>query len=238
MVEVLAVIPARGGSKGIPRKNMRSVGGAALICHTIQTALLAESINRVIVSTDSQEIAIASYVYGVEVIFRPPELCTDTSPSEHALLHVLDTLDSRNGTKGVHKPEYHLDILVMLQCTSPLTLPEDIDGAVGKLIAEDADSALTVIPSHALLWEEGLWGAVPVNHSTATRLNRQEMDETDPQYRETGAVTVMRVKGFRESEYRYFGKTVLYVIPEERGLDIDTEFDLKVAELLTGQVQD
>ncbi|HEY9766444.1 MAG TPA: acylneuraminate cytidylyltransferase family protein, partial [Chroococcales cyanobacterium] len=119
---VLAVIPARGGSKGIPRKNVRLLAGKPLIAHAIEAARGSRSIDRVVVSTDDTEIGRVAERFGAEVVWRPTEISGDTASSEAALLFTLDFLESKEG--------YRPDILVFLQCTAPLTLAEDIDDTV------------------------------------------------------------------------------------------------------------
>ena len=128
-----AVIPARGGSKGIPRKNIISLAGKPLIGWTLEAVRQAASTERVFVSTDDAEIADVARQFAAEVIPRPADLSGDTASSESALLHALEFLQQQE--------QYLPDLLVFLQCTSPLTLPEDIDGTVHALLAEEADTA-------------------------------------------------------------------------------------------------
>lgn len=221
-MKTLAIIPARGGSEGIPSKNVRLLAGKPLIAHTIGTAAQASSVNRVVVSTDDDEIATISRQWGAEVVSRPAEISTDTSSSEMALLHALEYLHEKEG--------YSPDLLVFLQCTSPLTLPEDIDGTVQVLFAQEADSSLAVTPFHYFLWRWDVNGdAIGVNHDKRVRPLRQERDL---QYLETGAVYVMRTQGFKEAGHRFFGKTAMYVMPPERCLEIDEPIDLRIAEVL------
>ncbi len=227
MLNILAVIPARGGSKGIPRKNVRLLAGKPLIAHTIEQAQLARSVNRVVVSTDDPEIASVAQKFGAEVVWRPPEISGDDAPSEAALLHALEYLEQTEG--------YQPDILVFLQCTAPLTLAEDIEGTIRVLLEEDADTALAVTPFHRFLWRKDEKGdAVGINHDKRHRPLRQEME---PQYLETGAVYVMRVEGFKKAKHRFFGKTALYVMPPERCWEIDEPVDLLIAEVLLREQQ-
>ena len=217
-----AIIPARGGSKGIPRKNVRLLAGKPLIAHTIEHARQAHSVNRVIVSTDDPEIASVSKQYGAEVIWRPAEISGDTASSESALLHALEYLQQTEG--------YEPDIVVFLQCTSPLTLPEDINGAVQALLDENADSALAVTPFHYFLWRRDEDGdAVGINHDKRVRPLRQQREL---QFLETGALYVMRTDGFQKAKHRFFGKTAMYVMPPERCLEIDEPVDFIIAETL------
>ena len=221
-VEALAAIPARGGSKGIPRKNILPLAGKPLIAHTIEQAHRAANVTRVAVSTDDPEIAAVSGRYGAEVIRRPAEISGDGASSESALLHALDHLREAE--------QYEPDIVVFLQCTSPLTLAEDIDGTVGALLGRNADSALAVTPFHYFLWRENEDGnAHGINHHKSVRPLRQERE---PQFLETGAIYVMRTAAFREARHRFFGRTAMYVMPPERCLEIDEPVDLRIAELL------
>lgn len=218
----LAAIPARGGSKGIPRKNLRMLAGKPLIAHTIEHALKARNVSRVVVSTDDAKIAEVAQRSGAEVVRRPPEISGDTASSEDALLHALDYLKEKEG--------YEPDLVVFLQCTSPLTLPDDIDGTMSLLAEDKADSAMTVTPFHGFLWRRDRdGGAHGINHDKVIRLRRQEHEE---QFLETGAVYVMRTEGFRQARHRFFGKIAMYVVPPERSLEIDEPADLVVAEAL------
>lgn len=226
MMKCLAVIPARGGSKGIPRKNIRPLAGKPLLAYNIAAALGSKYIQRVVVSTDDPEIAQVAENYGAEVIWRPAEISGDSATSESALLHALETLKKQE--------DYVPDLLVFLQCTSPLTLAEDIDGTIAALIAQAADTSLAVIPFHYFLWKpvedaQGLPDAIGINHHKSVRPLRQEREA---QYLETGAVYVMRVPGFLQARHRFFGRTALHVMPGERRLEIDDPVDFQVAEAL------
>ncbi len=216
---VLAVIPARGGSKGIPRKNVLPLAGKPLIAHTIAAARAAPSVGRVVVSTDDAEIAAVSRQYGADVVMRPAELAGDLSSSEAALLHVLDTLEADEG--------YRAEVLVFLQCTSPLTAPEDIE-QTARAVLDGADTALAVAPFHYFLWKSDASGAaVGVNHDKSVRLMRQQRE---PEFLETGAVYAMKVEGFRQAKHRFFGRTAMVETPIERRLEIDDPEDFRLAE--------
>lgn len=217
--EILAIIPARGGSKGIPRKNVLPLGGKPLIAHTIEAARAARRVTRVVVSTDDDEIADVSLAYGAEVVRRPPELASDMARSEDALLHVLSSLEAAE--------DYRPAIIVFLQCTSPLTSAEDIDGTIDALLEGDADSAVAVTAFHYFLWKMESEEAVGVNHDKKVRLMRQQRE---PEYLETGAVYALRAQGFLASRHRFFGKTMLHETPAERRLEIDDPGDFRLAE--------
>lgn len=224
-MKTIAIIPARGGSKGIPRKNLQLLAGKPLVAHTIEQAQAAQPIDRVIVSTDDPEIGSVARCYGAEVVWRPAAISGDTASSEAAILHVLATLHQSEGAQP--------DLIVFLQCTAPLTLAADIEGTVQALLAENADTALAVTPFHYFLWQQAENGdAVGVNHDKRVRLLRQQRT---PQYRETGAVYVMRTAGFLQAQHRFFGKTAIYVMPAERSLEIDEPLDLALAAWLAQQ---
>jgi YrbI family 3-deoxy-D-manno-octulosonate 8-phosphate phosphatase len=199
------------------------VGGKPLIAHTILAARVARYVERVVVSTDDPAIAEASRGFGAEIVWRPSELASDTASSEAALLHALETLAREQN----YKPE----LLAFLQCTSPLTLAEDIDGTLRALVDAGADSALSVARFHYFLWRVGhasTDGALGINHDKRVRPRRQDRE---PEFLETGAVYAMRVAGFVAARHRFFGKTVLYETPAERVCEIDETVDLELAEL-------
>ena len=213
----LAVIPARGGSKGIPRKNLSEICGRSLVEHAIRAALGSHHVARVIVTTDDAEIARVSTEAGAEIIMRPAELSTDTASSEAALLHVLDEL-------AEEAPEF----LVMIQCTSPLTLPEDIDRAFEDLIDHDADSVFTATLFHHFLWStDEAMTASPINHDDGERKRRQDLR---PQYLENGAIYAMHTGSFRQTGRRFCGRTTVSLMPSDRCWEIDTADDLEIVE--------
>ncbi len=224
-MSVLAIIPARGGSKGIPRKNVRRLAGKPLVAWTIEAAQAAPLVDRVIVSTDDEEIANVARQGRAGVVKRPPELAGDTASSESALLHALQTLNRNEG--------YRPEIIAFLQCTSPLTTPDDIAGTVA-LVAEDGyDSAVTVTPFHHFIWREEKEGRLAgVNHDGTQRLMRQQRPG---EYLEVGAVYAMDVEGFEREQFRFFGRIGRYVLPKTRALEIDDMEDWVLAEALMRQ---
>ncbi|MFC4255546.1 NTP transferase domain-containing protein [Altererythrobacter xixiisoli] len=218
--QVLAVIPARGGSKGIPGKNIKLLGGIPLIAHNIRAALAARTVSRVVVSTDDDAIAKIARDFGADVVMRPAALATDTAKSEDALLHVLTALEESE--------DYRPDVVLLVQCTSPLTSAEDIDGVVTALFDGGADSSVAVAPFHYFLWGRDAAGeGVAINHDKRVRLMRQQRE---PEFIETGAVYAMRVPGFRQTKHRFFGRTVLHETPIENRLEIDDPIDFQLAE--------
>ncbi|WP_166879471.1 acylneuraminate cytidylyltransferase family protein [Salinibacterium sp. ZJ450] len=217
---VIAVIPARGGSKGVPRKNVREVGGRPLIARAVDAALAADQIDAVYVSTDDAEIAAVSALAGARVIDRPAELARDESSSEDALLHALQSL----AADGVSP-----DILVFIQATSPFIDPAALDAAVGRVRAGAADVVFSAVPTHAFLWRNTPDGAAAVNHDAAVRPRRQDRE---PHYQETGAFYVMRAAGFAEARFRFFGRIGIAITADGDALEIDTAEQFALAETL------
>ncbi|MEU9004125.1 acylneuraminate cytidylyltransferase family protein [Streptomyces sp. NPDC048551] len=225
-VNVTAVIPARGGSKGIPGKNVAEVGGVPLVARAVRACLGAAHVTRVAVSTDDGAIADAARAAGAEVVERPAELGTDRASSESALLHALDRLEERHGEP--------VEVLVFVQCTSPFVTAGEIDAAVLAVVRDGADSAFTAVPFHGFLWtaEPGPGpghAAAGVNHDSAVRQRRQDRR---PEYLESGAVYAMRAEGFRRHGHRFFGRTQLVPTAPERAVEIDEPGDLDRARAL------
>jgi YrbI family 3-deoxy-D-manno-octulosonate 8-phosphate phosphatase len=210
----IAVIPARGGSKGVPGKNLRTVGGVSLIARAVGSALAARLIDEVYVSTDSPEIAAAAREAGAQVVDRPAELSDDGASSEAALLHALGAIEPAPG------------ILVFLQATSPFIDPADLDAAVSRVASGQSDVVLAARESHGFLWRQTDEGARGINHDASFRLRRQD---SEPQFLETGAFYVMRAEGFVEAGFRFFGRVGLAIVPDLTGIEIDTLDDLQLA---------
>lgn len=219
--KAVAIIPARGGSKGVPRKNALPLAGKPLVAWSIDQAKAAKHVDRVVVSTDDPEIATISQRYGAQVVMRPDEISGDAASSESAVLHALDQLAEEG-----YKP----DLTVFLQCTSPLTIAEDIDGCVEAMLEQQADTALAVIDFHYFVWRNDASGnATGINHDKSVRQLRQDREQ---QLLETGAIYVMNTAGFKQHKHRFFGKTATYIMPQHRRLEIDEPVDFEVAEHL------
>ncbi len=217
----VAVIPARGGSKGIPGKNLRTVGGVPLVARAVRAALAAEFVDFVVVSTDDPQIADISRSWGAEVVNRPADLSGDLAGSESAVIHALDHLAERGGPEA--------EVCVMLQCTSPFIAPEDIDGVVRLVCSDTVDSAFTATPSHAFLWTESEEGATGVNHDESHRQRRQDRPV---ELLETGAVYATTTKALRASGHRFSGHIRAHLVPPTRAIEIDEEPDLQIAQAL------
>jgi YrbI family 3-deoxy-D-manno-octulosonate 8-phosphate phosphatase len=218
---VLAVIPARGGSKGVPAKNLAPVGGVPLVARAVRACRDARLVTDVVVSTDDEAIAEVARAAGAEVVVRPPELSGDTATSEAAVLHALESYADT-------------DVVLLVQATSPFITGADIDGVASAVAENGADSALTVAASHGFIWREGIEGAAGdashgVNHDKAFRPRRQDRPQD---YLETGAAYAMDVAGFREAGHRFFGRTDLVRTDAARVLEIDDPHDLARARAL------
>ena len=219
IMECLAIIPARGGSKGILRKNVRLIAGKPLLAHSIEQALSSKLISRVVVSTDDSEIAVVTQQYGAKVVWRPAEISGDTATSESALLHALDHLrDLEN---------YQPDLVVFLQCTSPIRLKQDIDSAIQVLIDDNADSLLSVVRSHAFLCRVMDEQAQSFNYDYRSRPRRQDRQT---EYRENGSIYVFKPWVLRRFDNRLGGKIVLYEMDGKSAIDIDSMWDFELCE--------
>jgi CMP-N-acetylneuraminic acid synthetase len=220
--EVWVVIPARGGSKGVPGKNIRPVNGLPLISYVIDVAKKVKNVTSVVVSTDDARISEIAVNHGAIVIDRPHELSGDTASSESALIHCLESLKDEKG--------YLPEVVVFMQCTSPLTIAEDVEGIIKLIAQEGADSAFTAVPFHGFLWAIDFDGSArAINHESEIRLRRQDRTA---EYRETGAVYGFRPLKFLSAKHRFFGKTMMHVVSSDRSLDIDDLVDFKIAEVL------
>lgn len=215
---VVAVIPARGGSKGVPGKNLAPVAGVALVVRAVRACHAAGSVTEVVVSTDDDAIAAVAEQAGAIVVRRPAELANDTASSEDALRHVL----SQRYRDAL--PE----ILLLVQCTSPFLTASDVDDVVAAVRDGEADSAFTAAAFHGFVWRQDD-SAYGVNHDHHTRPRRQERPV---EYVETGAAYAMRTSGFLEAGHRFFGVVRAVATDPSRVLEIDEPADLARARAL------
>lgn len=216
---VVAIIPARGGSKGVPGKNLRPMLGKPLLVHTVEQARQSKTLDHIYVSTDNEEIARVATESGASVIERPVHLSGDGASSESALVHALDLHWAKNGADP--------DVVVFLQCTSPLRDAGDIDEALTQMAATDSDSMLSVTPSHRFFWNQTADGPVPVNYQVQSRPLRQDMA---PQFMENGSLYLFKPWVLRKTGSRLGGRIALFVMPPEASLEIDSELDFRLVE--------
>ncbi|WP_188236167.1 acylneuraminate cytidylyltransferase family protein [Sphingopyxis sp. LK2115] len=224
-MSVLAIIPARGGSKGVPGKNLRPLAGKPLIAWSIEQALAAKGVSDVLVSTDAEDIADVARSFGADVPFlRPAELATDTAPTEPVMLHAVERMEAMGGKR--------YETILLLQPTSPLRLPGTIDGALGAFAADNADSLLGVVESHAFFWQTD---PVRASYDYTNRPRRQDIAETDRHYRETGSLYLTKRDILLEKRNRLAGRIALYRMRECEGWEIDSEIDFEIVEALMKQ---
>jgi N-acylneuraminate cytidylyltransferase/CMP-N,N'-diacetyllegionaminic acid synthase len=222
----VGIIPARGGSKGIPGKNLKPAAGKPLIAWTIETALAATLLDRVIVSTDSPEIADVARRHGAEVPFmRPADLAQDDTPGIEPVLHAVLWLEENEG--------YHPDLIMLLQPTSPLRIPEDIDRAIQLIHDKSADAIVGVTPVEAHpYWMKQMDGAGRMTDFIKLDQpidRRQDLPEV---YVLNGAIYLARYEVLVEQKTFYTDNTLSLVMPVERSLDVDTLWDLYLADLI------
>ncbi len=225
MTRVAAIIPARGGSKQVPRKNLSRVGGVPLIVRAVRAAAAADGVDVVVVTTDDDEIAAVSAAAGAHVVRRPAELSGDTASSESALLHALDALE------GEQMP---VDLVVFVQATSPFIPSEGISEAIELVRSGRCDSVFSAHETYGFLWARGEDGAaVAVNHDAAHRPRRQDRE---PHHLETGAFYAFTADGFRRAGHRFFGRIGIVEVPEWTAVEIDDAQHLAVASAVAGLV--
>lgn len=221
-LKILAVIPARGGSKGVPRKNIRELGDKPLIAWTINAAQKSEYIDLLVLSSEDEEIIAVAKKYGCEAPFRRPnELATDNAPGIEPVLHAVKEIGLT------------YDYLVLLQPTSPFRTTEDIDGAIVRCLQYKADSCVSVSQAqkhpawmHTLDQNEMLIPWMDVQNGWP----RQQLETV---YTLNGAVYVIKTSVLLEQrKFIIPGKTLAYPMPPERSLDIDSEFDFLLCQLM------
>ena len=220
---MIAIIPARGGSKGLPGKNIRDLKGKPLIAYAIDCARKARHIDQVIVSTDDPEIADVARQYGAEIPFlRPDYLASDTAQAVDNYIYTVDRL-SREGKQPI-------DEFVVLLPTTPLRRSEDVDNAIELFRERQADSVISYTPeAHPIRWHKYLDADKAfVNIFDDTIANRQDLKIS---YYPNGAIYVFRTSVIKERKY-YTEKSYAYVMPRSRSVDIDTLEDFQYAEFL------
>lgn len=227
---MLAIIPARGESKGVPRKNIRLLNGRPLIAYTIQAALKSPSLTKVIVSTDCEETAQIAENYGADVPFlRPAGLAGDQSLAVDTYLYTCDRLEGDGYSK--------IENITVLQPTSPLRTSDDIENAVALFKAKKADSVISVCEStHPVEWYKKIdsHGVLRdyYDHQVDPLLNRQALCQA---YVPNGAIFIFRYDFLKTHKTYYSDRTFPYIMPKERSIDIDTLRDFLWAEFLIQQ---
>ncbi|MCX5677966.1 MAG: acylneuraminate cytidylyltransferase family protein [Candidatus Omnitrophica bacterium] len=219
MAHIICIVPARGGSKSIPKKNIVDFCGKPLIAWTIRQALESSLIDDVYVTTDDDTIAAVSEKYGAKVIRRPKRLSTDTASSEDALMHALSEIEKRGAG---------IDLVVFLQATSPLRRAKDIDMAIAQFRATKADSMF----SAAILEDYTIWKKIgprlkSVSFNYKERGRRQDRE---PLYLENGSIYLFKPEILKRCKNRLGGRMRMYIMDFWRSYEIDNAEDLKVCE--------
>ncbi len=225
--KILAIIPARGGSKGLPRKNIRGLLGKPLIAWTIEQAKNSRYINRVVVSTEDKEIAEISKKYGAEVIERPMELATDEAKTFDVIFHVINYLEEQG--------EYY-DAFVLLEPTSPLRDVEDIDRCFEMLMCNSKAKSIVGVaklegahPAFNVVINEEGFIRKPDGTTNFKFLRRQDLKDI---YFFEGSVYASKIETFKQKKTYYHELTLGYIIPKYKSLEIDDLCDFICIEAL------
>jgi len=223
--KILCVIPARGGSKGLPGKNIKLLAGKPLIAYTIEHALQSPYIDRTIVSTDDQEIADIARQYGAEVPFvRPADLSSDQVATIDVLLHAVQWVEEHE--------KYDFDILVLLHATTPLRHVDDINACISMLVEAKADNVFSVTEAH----RNPYFNMVEVGDDGIPKLVKKGdciTRQSAPKVYDMNASIYVWWKDVLKNEKKIFlKKSRIYIMPKERSVDIDDDFDFKIAEIL------
>ncbi|MBC8071213.1 MAG: acylneuraminate cytidylyltransferase, partial [Deltaproteobacteria bacterium] len=214
----VAIVPARGGSKGIPRKNLAMLGGRPLVVHSIEQALACAGIDRVVVSTDDDEIAVVAAAAGAEIVRRPAAISGDTASTESAIEHALSCWRADG---------WQPDRIVLLQATSPFRAPGQLDAALTEFERSGCDSMLSVVRYCGFVWRTDAQGqARPCSYDPGTRPRRQEIHDT---WLETGSFYAFTRELFERTGARLGGRIATFAVPEADALDIDEPADLERA---------
>lgn len=220
---ILALIPARGGSKGIPHKNLAPLGGRPLLAWTVEQARQTPEVDRVVVSTDDEEIARAAREWGAEVVARPPELAGDEASSESALAQAVDAL-AREG--------YEPDLVVFLQATSPLRKSDEITQALATLRAENADSLFSASTVHGFVWRRAAGPAGGLDALTYDHRERPRRQDIGEDLLENGSIYVFKPWVLRQHGNRLGGKIAVHRMDPLDSFQVDEPGDLELMERL------
>jgi N-acylneuraminate cytidylyltransferase/CMP-N,N'-diacetyllegionaminic acid synthase len=223
---MLAIIPARGGSKGLPGKNIKPLCGKPLIGYSIESAKQSKWISQLILSTDDNEIAEVSMSFGIDIPFmRPPELAQDNSLAIDNYIYTVERYNAQNKTC--------FDEFIVLQPTSPLRNADDIDGAVELYHEKKADSVISVCEaSHPPVWAKKIDDSGTLSDYFDINGGNKNRQDFPTAFVPNGAIFILKLS-FLKSRYSYYlDKTYGYVMPPERSVDIDTQFDFEFADFL------
>lgn len=218
---IVAIILARGGSKGVPKKNLMEFCGIPLIAWSIKHALNVSSISSIWVSSDSKEILDVAKKFGANTISRPKELADDFSNADDGYLHAIEEI-RKNGTS--------IDIVIALQCTSPIREAKDVSSALEKFEREKYDSMFSASPiSDFFIWEEKNGEYNSINYDYKNRGRRQEFPT---QYAENGSFYIFKPEILQKYHNRLGGKIGLAEMEFWKVFEIDTAEDIKLCKII------
>jgi len=217
----LAIIPARGGSKRLPHKNILDLNGKPLIVYSIEAGLRSKYVDKVIVSSDDDEILTMSNLYGADTIKRPNELASDTATSFDAIKHTIKNSDK-------------YDYVILLQPTSPLRTANHIDEAIELLEEKDSDAIISVCEmDHSPLWSNTLDDSLSMNNFLRDEVLNKRSQDLEIYYRVNGAIYICKTDKLLEEESFFLKDDIFaYTMDRKSSVDIDAEIDFKMAEVL------
>lgn len=222
-MNIVSIIPARGGSKGIPRKNIKLLNDKPVIAYSIEASNSCSLINETYVSTEDEEIGDISLDFGANLIKRPFELAKDNSSSIEVILHALDYLENNQTLP---------DFFILLQPTSPLRNSDDIGNAIKLFMENDCDSLVSVYElDHQSLLNFSLKNNYLIQNNDGSFFNSRRQD-LPSYYALNGAIYITTPSFIRKNNSFYSDKTIPYVMPKERSVDLDTPFDFRLVEFL------
>lgn len=225
-MKILSIIPARGGSKGIPRKNLILLNKKPLLDYSINASTNSKYISKTVLSTDDDEIEVYGKKFPITIIKRPKNLASDDAPLDSTITHVLDHLKDTE--------DFIPDVIILLQNTSPLRTSKHIDNALELFFKKNHDSFLSVYSSHKFIWHQLDDVVTPVNYDPLKRPNRQDFSN---EFIENGAIYITKYDSFQKTHCRISGKIGHYLMPENLSLEIDTEYDIFLAEHLLNKMR-
>jgi len=221
---ITALIPARGGSKGVPNKNIKILFGKPLIVHTIEYALNSNLVNKVVVSTDSKKISNISQKAGASIIKRPANLSSDTATTESVIDHYIQ--NSNND----------FEIIILLQCTSPIRPKNSLDKAIKHYKKGNYDSLLSISPTHRFFWKLNEKKIIIPEYDYLNRPRRQDLKISDIRFVENGSLYIFSSEHFINFGNRLGGKIGYVKWSEEYSYEIDTPTDFNFIENLFNEL--
>jgi CMP-N,N'-diacetyllegionaminic acid synthase len=219
----LVIIPSRGGSKRLPRKNILDLHGKPLIAWSIEAGLKSKYIDKVVVSSDDEEILYISQKYGASIIKRPDELATDVARTFDAIKHTIESIE-------------RYDYIVLLQATSPLRDDNHIDEAIELLEEKNADAIVSVCEmDHSPLWSNTLDDSLSMQGFLKDEVLKKRSQDLETYYRLNGAIYICKTDKLLEEKSFFLKDNIFaYVMSREKSIDIDEEIDFRIAEAMIG----